>query len=54
MEADLQVVVLLVGQRLRGSIPELVLVLQHNLGVDLDLGRSQSRCGDEFLRNIHG
>jgi hypothetical protein len=46
----LQVVVLLIRQRLRGSIPELVLVFLHHLGVDLDLGRSQGGCGNEFLR----
>jgi hypothetical protein len=45
----LQVSVLLIGQRLGGSIGHLLLVLFEKLRVDGDLGRSKSRGGNEFL-----
>lgn len=47
---SLQVVVLLIRQRLLSGLVQLVLVLGHDLGVDLDLRRSQGRSSDEFLK----
>jgi hypothetical protein len=45
----LQVGIILVGQRLVLGLLHLLLVLSEELGVDLDLGGSQSGSSDEFL-----
>lgn len=44
----LKVGILFIGQRLSSGVCEFLLVLGHNLGVDLDFGGSQSGSGDEF------
>lgn len=44
----LQIIVLLIRQRLGSSVRKLLLVLGHNFWVDLDLGRSQSGSSNEF------
>lgn len=48
----LQVGVVLVGERHLRGILHLLLVLLHELGVDLDLWGSESRGGDEFLIGV--
>lgn len=46
--ALLQVGVVFVGQGRGGRGVELLLVLRHEVGVDLDFGRGEGRGGDEF------